>query len=125
MKHRTKKEEAHLAETVPVMYMTSLFHTIERYKFGKITDPFVILQTQKPISVDIKVGLRYFEKDLCTYFEKHNYVGIIRGDAHMEISLYCARICRAYTYICNKADDQAQVHLNCNDYSVIDITRLG
>ena len=27
-----------------------------------------------------------------TYFEKHNYVGISRGDDHMEISLYCAHI---------------------------------
>ena len=35
-------------------------------------------------------------------------------------------LARAPSSICNKADDQTQVPvLNCNDYRVIDITRLG
>ena len=39
------------------------------------------------------------------------------------ITLLCTHM---YTYTCNKADDHTQVPvLNCNNYRVIGITRLG
>ena len=45
------------------------------------------------------------------------------GQRRRNITLLCTHM---YTYTCNKADDHTQVPvLNCNNYRVIGITRLG
>ena len=45
------------------------------------------------------------------------------GFLERNITLLCTHM---YTYTCNKADDHTQVPvLNCNNYRVIGITRLG
>ena len=61
----------------------------------------------------------------CITYNKQQAAIQLHGQSHYEeISLYRAHICIQYT--CNKADDHPQVPvLNCNNYRVIGITRLG
>ena len=64
---------------------------------------------------------RVFTSDLiandCRVFD---WLGALKK---RNITLLCTHM---YTYTCNKADDHTQVPvLNCNNYRVIGITRLG